>query len=288
MFIVCNWLLPKAKKEQYYCDLAHGCALKNATKNNYSVPKACSDADVLTISNYMAKYDAHNLNCDVNCMKALGYPRNDDLFNNIDLHKYFCNINFNKAIYWLPTYRQNKWGNAFHSDISMPIIHNEKTARSINEYAKKNKVLIIVKVHPAQDISKISEFNYSNLIFIKNDFFDDKDITNYQLLGSCDALISDYSSVYYDYLLTDKPIGLCFEDFDEYNKREGFTMDPNFILAGGVKIYNCDDMCSFINDIANGNDVLKNKRNEIKNLVHSNADNQSTKRVVDYFENVVL
>jgi CDP-glycerol glycerophosphotransferase (TagB/SpsB family) len=170
----------------------------------------------------------------------------------------------------------------------MPIIHNEKIACSLNEYAKNNKVLIIVKIHPSQDISKISEFNYSNLIFIKNDFFEDKDITNYQLLGSCDALISDYSSVYYDYLLADKPIGLCFEDFDEYNEREGFTLDPNLILAGGVKIYNCDDMCDFISDIANGNDILKDKRNEIKNLVHSNTDNLSTKRVVDYLEKVVL
>ncbi len=285
-FIVCNLFLLKAKPEQYYCDLAHGCALKNAA-GTYSLPKSCKDADVMTISNYMAPYDAHNLMCDVKCMKPLGYARNDDLFKQINVHKYFNNISFDKVIYWLPTYRQNRWGDRVHSDISMPIIYSRENAERVNEEAKRNNVLIIVKVHPAQDLSKISEFNLSNLVFIKNDFFSGKDITNYQLLGSSDAMLSDYSSVYYDYLLTDKPIGLCFDDFEEYSKREGFTMNVDEILAGGEKLYNVDDLCNFIKSVAEGEDRLKDKRNEIKNLVHDRIDNQSSVRITDYLENKI-
>lgn len=101
-------------------------------------------------------------------------------------------------------------------------------------------------------------------------------------------MISDYSSVYYDYLLCDKPIGLCFDDFDEYNKNEGFTVDPNFILAGGEKIYNAQDMCDFIERIANGEDKLKDKRNEIKNLCHLYKDDKSAKRVADYILNKIV
>ena len=242
----------------------------------------------MTISNYMAPYDAHNLMCDVKCMKPLGYARNDDLFNHINVHKYFNNISFDKVIYWLPTYRQNRWGDRIHSDISMPIIYSRENAERVNEEAKKNSVLIIVKVHPAQDLSKISEFNLSNLVFIKNEFFSGKDLTNYQLLGSSDAMVSDYSSVYYDYLLTDKPIGLCFDDFEEYSKREGFTMNVDEILAGGEKLYNVDDLCNFIKSVAEGKDMLKDKRNEIKNLVHDRVDNNSTSRIVDYLEKKIF
>ena len=130
----------------------------------------------------------------------------------------------------------------------------------------------------------VEEYNLSNILFIKNDFFDDKTFTNYQLLGSCDALLTDYSSVYYDYLLCDKPIGLCWEDFDEYKEREGFTVDPDFIMAGGEKIYSTDDLCAFISRVSSDEDLLKEKRNEIKNTVHAHVDNQSTKRIVDYIE----
>jgi CDP-glycerol glycerophosphotransferase (TagB/SpsB family) len=221
-------------------------------------------------------------------MKPLGYARNDDLFRKIDVHQVFPNLDFEKVIYWLPTYRQHFWGVANHSDISMPIIYTQQDANLINECAVKNKMLIIVKVHQVQDVTKISEYNLSNLIFIKNDFFDDKDFTNYQLLGSSDAMISDYSSVYYDYLLCDKPIGLCFDDFEEYNKREGFTMDPNVILAGGEKIYNTNDFCDFIANVAQGKDLLKEKRNEIKLMCHDNIDNKSSERIVDYLEEKYL
>lgn len=282
-FIVCNLFLLKAKDQQYYIDLAHGCALKNAA-GTYSLPNNCQNADIITISKYMAPFDAHNLMMKPSCMVPLGYARNDDLFKPIDVHKVFADYNFKTIIYWLPTYRQNKWKDRFHSDISMPILYSENEARTLNDFAASHNALIVVKIHPAQDLSKIEEFNLSNIVFIKNDFFYDKSFTNYQLLGSCDAMISDYSSVYYDYLLCDKPIGLCFDDFEEYNKREGFTMDPNVILKGGEKLYNIDDLCRFVQSVVNGEDRLSNERNEIKYLVHDHIDNKSTERIVDYIE----
>lgn len=280
-YICCNMFFERVKPTQKYFFLAHGCALKNAS-GKYSLPKFAQDADVMTISDYLAPFDAHNLRCNVECMKNFGYARNDDLFEKINPHIAFSEKEFDKIIYWLPTYRQHSSGSASHSDISMPILYTEKEAQQLNECAKNNDTLIVVKVHKAQDLTMINEFNLSNLIFIKNDFFYDKDFTNYQVLGSVDAMISDYSSVYYDYLLCDKPIGLCFDDFEEYNKREGFTMDPNVILKGGEKLYNIDDLCAFVESVANGEDELSAERNEIKNLVHDHIDNKSAERIVDY------
>ena len=43
---------------------------------------------------------------------------------------------------------------------------------------------------------------------INDSFFIDNDITSYELLAACDSMITDYSSVYFDYTLCDKPIGL--------------------------------------------------------------------------------
>ena len=64
----------------------------------------------------------------------------------------------------------------------------------------------------------------SNLVFINDAFLSDNGIINYELLGVADALLTDYSSVYYDYLLLDRPIGLCWDDYEEY-KANGFKVN---------------------------------------------------------------
>lgn len=284
-FIVCNLFLKKEKPQQYYIYLAHGCAFKNCA-GHYSISLECADADIISLSEYLADYDAHNLNCNRENIKSLGFPRDDVLFTQgIDLSSCFPDASFDKFIYWLPTYRQHKSNDKLKmSNIAMPILYDEKIAAQVNECAEKNGVLILIKPHQAQDVSLIKKMNFSNLKFIDSGFLVENDIDNYQILAGSDALLSDYSSVYYDYLLCDKPIGLCWEDFEEYNRREGFTVDPDFIMKGGVKIYNVDDLCKFIKSVADGEDTLQKERQEIKNIVHNYTDGNSTKRVTDFVE----
>jgi len=191
----------------------------------------------------MAFYDAQNYNCEEEKLVSLGYPRNDILFNEAkDLHGVFPDVMFDKVIYWLPTYRQHENGRLKCSETSMPILYNEDIAKQINECAKEQNILLVVKPHFVQDLSKIKKVQLSNLKFIDSEFLKEHNIDNYEMLGSCSALISDYSSVYYDYLLVDRPIGLCWDDFDSYNELEGFTVDPHEMLAGGEKIYTPEEL----------------------------------------------
>lgn len=279
--IVSNELLKKINpRKQLFIDLAHGAALKNCS-GHYNLPD-CYDKAVC-LSPYLAKFDAVNFNCDEEKMLPLGYPRNDLLFGEkIDLHKFFSAADFDKAVYWMPTYRQHKNGKYNTSSVSFPIMYDEKIAERISQKAAKERVLIIIKPHPAQDMSRITKLNLQNIVFVDNEFLSKNGLENYELLRSVDALISDYSSVYYDYLLCDKPIGLCFDDFEEYSSNEGFTVDPDFILAGGEKLYNAQDLCDFIGRIAVNQDLLIEKRNEIKKLCHTFCDDKSTQRVTDY------
>lgn len=289
VFIVSNNLLYKQKEEQKYIFLGHGCAYKNV-RGKFSLPENCvNDCVAISLSEFMAPYDALDFNFDINCAIITGYPRNDNLFNNtVDLHKYFSG-DFEKIIYWLPTYRQHKDASSIvTSSISLPIIHDKEIMQRINNFAKKMKVKLIVKIHFAQDMSKIDDTSLSNILFIDNNFLESKGILNYELLGSSDALLSDYSSVIFDYLLCDKPIGVCWEDFDEFSQREGFVLDPQQMMSGCEKIYTADDLCNFIEKVSLGPDELKNKRAEIKNLIHKYQDNQSSKRIVDYLEENIL
>ena len=115
-----------------------------------------------------------------------------------------------------------------------------------------------------------------------NEELNEKNVQLYQFIGSTDALITDYSSVYYDYLLTGKPIGLTVDDFEEYSKTTGFVFDEVFEYIIGEHILNCDDFVRFIDNVVSGKDDLLEKRNEMNKLFNYYHDNQSSMRVCDF------
>lgn len=286
IYIICNHHIEKKKESQIYVNLTHGSPLKNIKNHGYGAP-VWTDYVVRISDMFEENLQEPELN------KAqyvtLGYPRNDELFKEpLNLKNIFGNRNFEKAIYWMPTWRQhNLNGKSLTSSSAVPIINDIDKAVKVNEYAKEKNVLIILKPHFSQDITKFESFELSNIVFIDNDFLADNNILNYELLRSVDAMISDYSSVYYDYLLCDKPIGLCWEDFDEFNKNEGFVVDVNEVLSGGEKLYNVEDLCLFIDNISKGADLLKNERHKNRELVHKYIDNQSSKRVADFIISLI-
>lgn len=268
---------------QLHIYLAHGGAFKRTLY--YTLPKSYKNASVISISKFLADYDAINLDCSREIIKPLGFPRNDLLINShLNLNKLFKTDGC-KFIYWMPTYRTNSSRHC--SDVEMPIIHNEQDALAVNEIAKKNNVFIIAKPHFAQDLDNIKMLKLSNIMFIDNNYLKNNNIENYALLGSCDALLTDYSSVYYDYLICNKPIGLCWEDFEQYRQNNGFVLDPEEIMSPGEKIMNIDDMSVFIEHVANGVDINKAEREKMRDKIHDYADGNSTKRVTDYIESVL-
>lgn len=278
--ISCNNVLQHHRKGQYAICLMHGAALKHV-RNHYEIPKDIDD--ILSFSTYLKPYEQKNTGADMQKMKVMGFPRNDILLTSqLDVHKHFPDVSFDKLIYWMPTYRQHKSGAVDASSIAMPIIYNEEIAQQINNAAQAAKVLVIVKPHFAQDVSRITMMKLSNLIFINDVFLVEHHISNYALLGKADALLTDYSSVYYDYLLKDCPIGLCWDDYKEFEKREGFIVDMETVLAGGEKIYTAKDLCDFISRLAAGEDACKQQRHEVLKIIHDYQDGCSTQRVVNH------
>ena len=62
-------------------------------------------------------------------------------------------------------------------------------------------------------------------------------------------MLTDYSSIYFDYLLTDKPIGLTWEDYEEYKLRPGFVENIEFLTSGGEKIFTAKDLSLFLSNL---------------------------------------
>lgn len=280
--ISCNQVLTTGREGQYAICLMHGAPLKRVG-HFYRLPHGLDD--ILSFSKYLMPYESLEDKEDLRLFVSTGFPRNDVLLTKaIDSHSLFPNEQYEKLIYWMPTFRQHKSNSLNVSSVAMPILYDEQIAERINQQAKESGVLVIIKPHFAQDVSRLKTMTLSNLQFIDDGFLDKKGITNYQLLSCADALLTDYSSVYYDYLLADRPIGLCWDDYKEFEQREGFVVDMDVVMAAGEKIYTPDDLCGFIDRLGRNEDLLAKQRSEVREMIHDNLDDKATQRVVDLIE----
>ena len=89
-----------------------------------------------------------------------------------------------------------------------------------------HNIQFIIKPH-FYDIDNFRLFKDSSSIKVLFDL----DIDLYELLASSDALVTDYSSVFFDYELLRKPIFIFPFDLDEYIASDrGMYFDPHFIF----------------------------------------------------------
>lgn len=267
-------------KQQIVFSLWHGMPLKRI---QYLFPKDLTNIAnrklniniTIATSDLMAEIVSRCFNCDISKVKVVGLPRNDYLFDKLK----FKNIpEDQKVIVWMPTYRDGinrKEGVQY--EFGLPIV-NSKNYSEINEWCSKNNICIIIKFHPYQKINNILS-GLSNIKIVSEDIVDEKKHF-YSYLGSADALITDYSSVYIDYLSIDKPIGFILEDYAKYKDDRGFVFDNPIEYMPGVHIYNIEELKNFIEEIAHNIDSSKNLRNTMGIKLNKFRDNKNTKRFV--------
>lgn len=278
--ISCNTFLTSHGNFQKSIYLTHGMGLKKT--NSYKAPSGLNYA--ISTSDNFRDMLSREINISPDIIFTTGLPRNDALQKETSaIVKTLFNDKYNKIIVWYPTFRQhNSTLSVRDSHNTLPIIHDTKSASIINDFAKKANILLILKPHYSQDTAYISDLNLSNIKLINDDFFVKHGITSYEFVGGCDALITDYSGIYFDYLLCNKPIGAVWEDIEEYRKNRGFALDIDYYMQGAVKIYSVDEFVKFLGDVADGKDKLCDQRNAMKKIVHFYDDNKSTQRVLDF------
>ena len=162
--------------------------------------------------------------------------------------------------------------------LGVPIIYNEVELKKLNDYLVKNNVVIILKPHFAANINNIKIQKLSNFIITNNSFLNQNGISLYSLLGVSDALITDYSSVYYDYLIKNKPIALTLDDYENYKKNTGFLYDYKSIIKG-YYVYDKKDLYSFIDEIKESLDTCKKSREETIKLLNLDTKGNYSKKL---------
>ena len=168
------------------------------------------------------------------------------------------------------------------SDTDMSIL-DDTFIEKINNYLNELNGFLIIKYHPHQNLDYVKSLDLSNIKTMTNEDLDSINVSVYELMSVSDALITDFSSVYLDYLLTNRPIGFEIADIEKYTEGIGFLVDNPLDYMPGEKIKNQDDFYMFLKNLFAGNDKFKLQREELLYKMHDNIDGNSSKRILEYF-----
>jgi len=216
-----------------------------------------------------------------------GYPRNDVLFGwpatGSVAHR-LTSINVDKEILeavnsakslgkkiclYAPTYRTYRWklDNPFASFLDLS---------RLSELALRHNILFIFKLHSFRH-GRFQISRYPGLL----EYSPLCDV--YPLLPLCDLLITDYSSIFFDFLLMDRPVLFFAYDLDDYlTKDRPMYFDYNAITPG-AKCRNHDELeLEMVTIINNGcNDEYAEMRKQVRSFTHDHMDNKSHRRLLE-------
>jgi len=204
-----------------------------------------------------------------------GYPRCDLLFN-LKLNQLTLNFNlkFNKPkiILYLPTFRS---GNAKF----LPFNNFEFDEKAWDYYLNKSNSLLISKGHFV-DKTVGALTNIERVIHISDD--DIPELNDF--LKDVDILITDYSGVYFDFLLTDKPIILAPFDLQNYilKSRELYFKYDEIVC--GYRANNWKQILELLN--SNIDLIPDNKYFKIKKLFNTYNHGNSSSELMNYIYNI--
>ena len=277
------------KKGQDIVFLTHGVHFKNGEGRYFDMNKI---TNLITVSKNDNSIAHRVYNVAEDKLKVLGYPRNDYLLTPNPQVKQkiseYLETQDNKLIFWLPTFRRhsNKLTNDSKLNVDqsdLPLLKTNDDFKELNEILKENNQILVIKPHPSQDMTVFETVELSHIKLLTNSDLLKMNIQLYQALALADVLITDYSSVFIDYLLTDRPIVFTTDDLEAYGENLGFMLDDYQDYMPGAKVANLDNLIEVIRNDFNESKELAEHRFKVKDFFHSYKDNKSGKRIIEEF-----
>lgn len=161
---------------------------------------------------------------------------------------------YKKVIMYAPTFKKGigredtKWN---QENLLCLEKYDEKL---LINYLEKNNFLLILKLHPVEE-NKFKEITSNNIVNLSDNVMLENFTTINEVLDGIDLLISDYSSIYIDYINLERPILFLDTDKEEFRTNRGIIFDSlDFWQMAGPKVHSVD---IFIEEV---NKLLKNQK----------------------------
>ena len=273
-------IMPSNK--QCVVNLWHGMPLK--TIGNLEKGKENNKYDyfsyVLSTSQYFDDIMARSFNCGQERIMKCGQPRTDYFYNNKD--KIFKN--YKKIAIWMPTFRTSdilNESNVSDSNKVLPLVNNLEDFKRINKLFKKYNSLLLIKLHPMQSTANNIYTDLSNIKFIDERYLNSKKISLYEFLPQTNFLITDYSSVYFDYLLLNKPIIFTLDDLADYKENRGLNFENFEDIMPGPKVFTFEELLSELKKSLNNKDHFSVERKQVNLQLNEYSTNNNSKKICE-------
>ncbi len=259
---------------------SHFLHLKGIKKNIFRLlaPWTFEKKDfIIATSPIFQKIMASSFCTDENKVIITGSPRNDIFFNEIknselgnDKSIFWQIKNFKtkgkKIIFYLPTWRDTGGDPLEEANINFD---------ALKKFLNLNNAVFIAKFHIRADINEENwqKLNSEEFLILPSN----TDI--YQILPKTDILITDYSSVFFDFLLINRPVIFFPYDFQKYISKDRELYFDYDEFTPGPKVYNFNELLSQLDRLLKGEDGYEQQREKIRSQCFSHIDGNSSERI---------
>lgn len=209
-----------------------------------------------------------------------GFPKNDIYFKDIPgadvgadpevlvkLQQLKKESSLPRTILYAPTWRDTG-GDSFFEKPDVLL--------RLDEFLAQENLFFFLKLHPlAQAQATVNARGgreYKNIIFVNPESDADP------LLSSIDILVTDYSGIYFEFLLLDRPIIFFPFDYEKYVTKDRELYFPYEEITPGPKAKTLPELLDALKDIREGKDEYALFRKKVRELTYTYQDGKSSER----------
>lgn len=251
-------------KKRLIINLWHGVPLKKIALLDPNLKKAAriyfkkifseNYTCILTTSHELIPLMARSFAVSEDKIKVWGQPRNDGLFQKNDCRKILGQLfpdlpEYTKTMLYAPTFRDYGQVQLFP--------FKDFDQEQLEAFLEEKNMLLFIRTHVAEQGSA-APYLGKRIRFLGNE--QAEDVTG--ILNIFDCLITDYSSIYIDYLLTDKPMIFLPYDRQQYLDGRGMNFDYDDVTPGPKP----ETFNDFLDALSPKEDFWKSERTRVNRL----------------------
>lgn len=236
----------------------------------------------VSTSPFMAEVQAASNGLKPEMYQITGFPRNDWMINppqeaHEEWNRFTGGKKYAKVILYAPTWRRNE-------PKTMMFPFEDYNPEELADFVNRNNILLLLRLH-VQELSdnpgciellkKLSTLTPNIRLATIKEFVE----ANY-LLPFVDALISDYSSIYHDYLLLNRPIYFIPYDLEHFERENGFKY-PYLEMLPGPVIGTQENLLMHFSRLMADDDQYTGHRAKLSKMIYSFLDGDACKRVAN-------
>ena len=251
-------------KKRLIINLWHGVPLKKIALLDPNLKKAAriyfkkifseNYTCILTTSHELIPLMARSFAVSEDKIKVWGQPRNDGLFQKNDCREILGQLfpdlpEYTKTVLYAPTFRDYGQVQLFP--------FKDFDQKQLEACLDEKNMLLFIRTHVAEQGSA-APYLGKRIRFLGNE--QAEDVTG--ILNIFDCLITDYSSIYIDYLLTDKPMIFLPYDRQQYLDGRGMNFDYDDVTPGPKP----ETFNDFLDALSPKEDFWKSERTRVNRL----------------------